>query len=247
VTTMDEATARLDSLLAAASDAKTREFWERYLKGTARFRGVPMAAIRASIHTVWLEAHLQTWATSDLLALADRWFREPLSEDKLAATLLIAERIGDRLTLTHVDALARPLAEGHIADWGVCDWYATKALHGFVAGGGSELQARAEAIAAWSTTPSLWQRRAAVVAFVKLAGKTPQPFADFTDLLLDACAANLVSDDRFAHTGPGWLLRELSRVEPDRVSQFVWEHPTLSREAVRMATARLRPGPYRRR
>ena len=129
----------------------------------------------------------------------------------------------------------------------MCDWYATKALHGFVAGGGPELQARAEAVAGWSTAPSLWQRRAAVVAFVRLAGRTPRPFAHFTDLLLDACAANLVSQDRFAHTGPGWLLRELSRVEPDRVAAFVRDHPELSKEATRMATARLRPGPYRRR
>jgi 3-methyladenine DNA glycosylase AlkD len=67
------------------------------------------------------------------------------------------------------------------------------------------------------------------------------------ELLLAACANNLVSSDRFAHTGPGWLLRELSRSHPDQVARFVDAHPELSGEAARMATARLRPGPYRRR
>jgi hypothetical protein len=43
------------------------------------------------------------------------------------------------------------------------------------------------------------------------------------------------------------LLRELSRSHPDQVAQFVDAHPELSAEAARMATARLRPGPYRRR
>ncbi|MGW0822343.1 DNA alkylation repair protein [Streptomyces sp. NPDC002845] len=38
-------------------------------------------------------------------------------------------------------------------------------------------------------------------------------------MLLDAAAANLVSGDGFAHTGPGWLLRELSRTAPDRVAE----------------------------
>jgi 3-methyladenine DNA glycosylase AlkD len=64
---------------------------------------------------------------------------------------------------------------------------------------------------------------------------------------LAACANNLVSADRFTHTGPGWLLRELSRSHPDQVAGFVEAHPELSVEAARMATARLHPRPCRRR
>ncbi len=80
----------------------------------------------------------------------------------------------------------------------------------------------------------LWQRRAAVVAFVRLAAEVP--FVGFVPLVLEACAANLIDDDRFAHTGPGWLLRELSRAEPAAVRDFVDAHPQLSTEAVSMAT-----------
>jgi 3-methyladenine DNA glycosylase AlkD len=232
--------------LAAASDPDVREWWERYLKGTARFRGVPMAGIRAAVAAVWREHELAAWPTAGLLRLARRWFTHADSEDKLAATLLLAEHLAGRLTLADADTLARPLAEGHVGDWGVCDWYATKALHAFLVADPGDLQARAEAVASWTRAPGLWQRRAGVVAFVKLAAKD-LPFPSFVDLVLDACAANLVSDDRFAHTGPGWVLRELSRTVPDRVARFVEEHPELSREAMRMATARLRPGPYRRR
>ena len=60
-------------------------------------------------------------------------------------------------------------------------------------------------------------------------------------LLLDACAANIRFADRFAHTGPGWALRELSVAEPERVREFVDAHPELSREGRRMALARLHP------
>lgn len=35
--------------------------------------------------------------------------------------------------------------------------------------GGGELEARARALAGWATAPTLWQRRAGLVAFVKLA------------------------------------------------------------------------------
>lgn len=241
----DAPTARLVALLDEAAEESTREYWERYMKGTARFRGVPMAGVRAAVNAVWRERNLATCDTAGLLALAHRWFGHEMSEDKLAAILLITEHLGPRLGLGDVDALARPFAAGHISDWGICDWYATKALHTFITADTAELRPRAEAIAAWSTASGLWQRRASVVAFVKLAAEAPHP--ELTDLLLDACAANLVSDDRFAHTGPGWLLRELSRHHPERVAEFVRQHPGLSHEATRMATARLRPGPYRRR
>jgi 3-methyladenine DNA glycosylase AlkD len=83
------------------------------------------------------------------------------------------------------------------------------------------------------------------VSFVKLAAAPP--FEGFVPLVLGACAANLVSDDRFAHTGPGWVLRELSAAAPDAVRAFVAAHPELSTEGRRMATATLRPGAYRRR
>ncbi|MDQ4131699.1 MAG: DNA alkylation repair protein [Actinomycetota bacterium] len=239
-------TATLDRLLSQAADEATRDHWERYMKGAAMFRGVPMPGIRAAVKRVWTDEGLAAWATEDLLTLAHQWFGARPSEDKLAAVLLLAEHVAPRLALVHVPALARPLAVGHVADWNVCDWYATKALHAFLAGA-DDLLDRAVAVAAWSGAAGLWQRRAGVVAFAKLAPRAADLFDGFVPLVLDACARNLVSDDRFAHTGPGWFLRELSRSVPDAVAAFVEAHPELSPEARRMATARLRPGPYRRR
>ena len=205
-----------------------------------------MAGVRDAVRTVWHQHQLAEWPTDDLLVLSHAWFARTASEDKLAAVLLLAEHVCPRLELAHVDALAEPLARGHVFEWSTCDWYAAKALHCFLVAG-DDLPARARAVAAWSGAPSLWQRRAAVVAFVKLVPRAGELFEGFVPLVLDACAANLVSDERFAHTGPGWVLRELSRAAPDAVSDFVDAHPELSSEARRMATARLRPGPYRRR
>jgi 3-methyladenine DNA glycosylase AlkD len=244
---LDAATATLEEALAGASDEATRRHWEAYLKGTARFRGVPMAGVRAAVRRAWKEHDLARASTDDLLALAHRWFAAPLSEDKIAAVLLLAEQAVDRLTVDHVADLAAPFAAGDIADWGVCDWYATKALSAFLARDPADVEQRARALAAWGKAASLWQRRAALVAFVKLAPTATQQFEGFTPLVLQLCEDNLVSDDRFAHTGPGWVLRELSRAEPEAVRRFVDAHPGLSREAQRMALARLRPGPYRRR
>ncbi len=215
----------------------------------ATFRGVPMARIRASVRRLWNEHRLGERPLDELLGLAHRWFARPDSEDKLAAVLLVAEHLAGRLDATHHGALAHPLEAGHAADWNVCDWYATNAVHAYLTGGrgGDDLEPRARAVAAWTTTERLWQRRAGVVAFARLAPAADRHFDGFIPLVLDACAANLVSGDRFAHTGPGWVLRELSLAAPDAVTRFVESHPELSAEARRMATARLRPGAYRRR
>lgn len=51
--------------------------------------------------------------------------------------------------------------------WNVTDWYATKVLHAYLTGG-DELEVRARALAGWTIATALWQRRAGLVAFVKL-------------------------------------------------------------------------------
>jgi 3-methyladenine DNA glycosylase AlkD len=239
------ATEHLVGALAAAADPATRAHWTRYLKDQAVFRGVPMAGVRRIVRTVWAEHALATWEVDDTVALAASWFAAEPTEDKLAGVLLLAEHLAPRLETRHVDALASPLERGHLADWNVVDWYATKAVHAFLTARPEALQERSLLVASWSDAATLWQRRAGVVAFVKLAAAPP--FEGFVPLVLGACAANLVSDDRFAHTGPGWVLRELSVAAPDAVLAFVSAHPELSTEGRRMATAKLRPGAYRRR
>jgi len=184
--------------------------------------------------------------------LALYWFAGEHSEDKIAGVLLLAEHLAPRLTLDDVPTLARPLADGHVGDWNVCDWYSTKSLHAFVTAQPAEVEARCRAVAAWCHSGGLWQRRAGVVALVKLAPRGDAVFPGFSSLIFDACTANIVvgsevEPHRFAHTGPGWVLRELSVAAPEEVAAYVAAHPELSVEARRMATARLGSGPYRRR
>jgi 3-methyladenine DNA glycosylase AlkD len=237
----------LVSSLEAASDPAVRDHWDAYLRGAARFRGVPMAGIRRVVRAT-LRQGLADLDNDAKLSVALDWLAQPWSEDKLAGILLIAEHLAPALDDGDVAALARPFEEGHIADWNVCDWMCVKAIHRYVTRAGSTTdRGRAEAVAAWRDAASLWQRRAAVVSFVNVAARGEANFAGFTQLLLDACAANLQVADRFAHTGPGWALRKLSVAEPERVRGFVDAHLELSPEGRRMALARLTSGPYRRR
>ena len=105
----------------------------------------------------------------------------------------------------------RPLDDGAIADWNVCDWYAVKVLAPLCRRDGARF---ARPLAAWSASGSLWHQRAPAAAFATLAGG-PTPFPEFTALCVEVCAALVVDRRRFAQTAVGWLLRELAKREPD--------------------------------
>jgi 3-methyladenine DNA glycosylase AlkD len=58
--------------------------------------------------------------------------------------------------------------------------------------------------------------------------------------MLDTCAVTLRSEERFAQTGVGWLLRELAAADRARVLAFTEAHlGEMSREAVRYVVERM--------
>lgn len=224
--------------LGARAVPSTREWWTRYLKGTASFRGVKMADTRRVALHINADFELADATTEDVLTVALHLIGQPTTEDKLCGILLLAEHHLERLETGHVDQLAAPLAAGDLADWNSCDWYCVKVLGPFIANGDPETRARG--VARWAVSENLWQRRAAAVAFVNLA---PQPplFPGFDALVLSIAEANVADPTRWSQTSVGWLLRELSRRNPDSVVAFVDAHTLrLSAEARRTALSKLR-------
>lgn len=230
--------------LAGEGDPRTRDWWERYLKGAVPFHGVPMAGIRSTVRSAQAEHRLPT---EDLRRAAYELMEGRYAEEKLAGILVLQELVlpaGGFDPLRDLPDVAGLFDRGHIADWNTCDWLCVRVL-GPVTRQGGEPTART--IAGWVDAPVLWRRRAAAVAFVDLAGTGDALFPGFVDLLLDTCDHLAADSERFAQTGVGWVLRELSDTEPDRVVAFVDERRSrLSREAVRMAAARL-PDEHRER
>ncbi|MAT61723.1 MAG: hypothetical protein CMH41_08810 [Micrococcales bacterium] len=237
--------AALRKELNSRSQSRVQAHWDAYLKGNAEFLGVPMAGVRATVNSLW-DSGLSDLPTTDQREIFTRWARQPYTEERLAAVLLLAEHVMPALSDDDLERLEEPLVSGVFADWHIVDWYSTKVMSAYVAGGDRTL--RSDTVLDWADAPALWQRRAAVVSFVPHA-KQPREFRqDLPERLLIACDGNInASPERFAHTGVGWVLREMSVAEPTLVADYVAERPQLTSEARRMATARLRPGPYRRR
>jgi len=236
--------ARLD----ARAEAKTRDWWTRYLKGAATFRGARMQAVREVAHA-WFDDHgLAEAAPDERLGAVLAAARGPHTEDRLACAILLGERFVPEGWLERERDLPRLAAlfdDGWLADWNVVDWFCVKALGPWVQsldGGGPDTpRARlGRAIAGWRTAPGLWRRRASAVAFVNLVKGGDEVFEGLVDEVLASCAVLARDPERFSQTGAGWVLRELSIAEPDRVRGFLDVHGEgMSTEALRSARRKL--------
>jgi 3-methyladenine DNA glycosylase AlkD len=236
----------LQDRLEARANESTKTWWESYLKGAIPFRGVKMADIRAALHEWVREEDLDSLPAHEQRALALALIRLTYCEDKLAGVLYLQEILlpADHTTCADLPHFAALFADGHLYDWNTCDWFCVRVLGPLAEKEGENC---ARAISSWRDADGLWQRRAAGVAFVNLASRGEKNFPGFTQMLLDTCAATSRSPERFAQTGTGWVLRELSHAEPEQVASFVEQHITqLSAEAVSYATAKLPPATRQR-
>jgi 3-methyladenine DNA glycosylase AlkD len=244
----EAAVARLQARLDQAATAKTKAWWEKYLKQAISFRGTKMADIRAALHA-WIEVEglQENLSLEEQVDLALSLFHESYAEDKLAGILYLQEVLlpaGAIDWRSDLPRFARLFDEGHIADWNTCDWFCVKVLGPLVERalglGAHEGEQCARAIAEWRHTEVLWRHRASGVAFVNLAKRGEDNFAGFTDMLLETCATLVRREERFAQTGAGWILRELSLADPERVAAFVDAHrDEFSKEALDRATSRV--------
>jgi 3-methyladenine DNA glycosylase AlkD len=234
---------RLQLRLNAHATAATREWWTKYLRGAASFRGVKMGDVRKTVHAWFEEERLgECLSVGQQKELALMLLEEDHTEDKLAGILFLQEILLPARALdwrSDLPRFVRLFDGGHIRDWNVCDWFCVKVLGPLVEQQG---EGCARAISGWREANSVWKRRASVVAFVNLASKGDRNFPGFTEMVFDNCSHLLGSQERFAQTGVGWILRELSRSDGSRVVGFIEANlERFSREAFKNAIKYLPP------
>jgi 3-methyladenine DNA glycosylase AlkD len=231
--------ADLKRRLARASTDRARVFWTRYLRGTAKFRGVPMPGVRTCVHTWWRDHGLDQHPATVGKRIAMVLIAQPMTEDKLAGILVLQELLGDQLRATDLPAFAELFASGQLADWNVVDWFCVKVLGRLL----EREPGRPEVIrqlVLWRHAETIWQRRAACVAFTGLAARGDDACDGLTTAILTVCATVVWSLERFDQTAVGWVLRELARAEPARVEVFFRKFARLmSKECARHAVAKL--------
>jgi 3-methyladenine DNA glycosylase AlkD len=232
---------QLQVRLEGKANPKTKSWWENYLRQAIPFWGVKMAEIRSNLHA-WIadEEIAGRFSLEEQKDLALRLLRQTYAEDKIAGILYLQEVLlpaGAIDCSTDLPRFAALFDESYIDDWNTCDWFCVKVLGPLAEQQGEPC---ARAIAAWADAGTLWQRRAAGVSFVNLAGAGEENFEGFTDMLLEVCGVTVQDPSRFAQTGTGWVLRELGQAQEERVLAFIREHRALfSAEALKKAVERM--------
>jgi len=198
------------------SDPKVKSWWENYVKNSAPFRGVKMSVIRKCLH-IWHTEYIDgVLDIEQQLDLALELIKERYTEDKLAGTIFIHEILIPKGVIKpkrDIKRLAGLFSNGHIYDWNICDWFCMKVLGELIERNGKEW---AKLISKWSSAENLWQARASVVAFVRVAENS-----DYYNMIEKSCSNLIKREERFSKTAVGWILREISKHDSKLVKQFI--------------------------
>lgn len=227
----DEA-ARVLAEMRAQADPVRAESEKRYLKSDFTHIGVPLPALRK----VAVSAVKTKPARDELVALAETLWdvtddRRPVHEARMAAIEVLAKRAA------LLEAGDLGLAERLIRDsasWVYVDQLAEKVVGVLVV----RYPDLGTVLDAWVGDPYMWIRRAAVLAL--LAGiRVGDPDLDRLDRFGDAL---IREREFFIRKALGWVLRELSKKDPEWV--VAWVAPrvgVMSGVTLREAVRRLPP------
>jgi len=100
----------------------------------------------------------------------------------------------------------------HVNNWGVCDSLSSKILSEMI----RKDKKFADMIYLWKDDENIWVKRACCVTFVKIARD-----GNCGDMIIDIALTCLKNKERFVQLGIGWMLRELSTVNSERVIEFI--------------------------
>lgn len=205
----------------------------------ARHRGAPIGRVRTCVRAWWADHDFDHCPATVGKRIALALIEQRMIEDKLAGISILEDLLGDQLRVTDLTAFAALFEDGHLADAIVVDWFTSKVLVTMLdrSAGRAEV---AKQIAGWRNADTVWQRRAACLAFLELAPTGDAALHGLVELALAICATVVWSHERFDQTAVGWLLRELSRGNPGRVDTFVRRHARfMSKECARHAVSKL--------
>lgn len=212
----NELTQTLRTNLQQHANPKTKTWWENYVKDSPPFLGVKMAIIRTELHR-WHTAYIEDrMSYPEQVTLALQLFDGEYEEEKLAGTLFLQELLLPAEAIVwqrDVDRFAALFAGGQIYDWNTCDWFCVKVLGPLIQENGL---ACARHIADWRQAENLWQARAALVAFVKVADNSA-----YYPIIEASCQVLIRRPERFAKTAVGWALREVSSYDESFVQQVI--------------------------
>ncbi len=224
---IEEAISSFRQQFKALGDPERAAQEKRYLKSPFQFYGVSVPRIRAVAKAFRREN--RRISKESLWELSQALWQGDFHEERALAMVLLEEY---RALLDYADmpSLQRMLRES--VNWDQVDEISVHLVGPLLEKDGRVL----EYLKRWSKDPNFWMRRAALLSQLLLFrdGKGDKAlFYSFADEMME-------EKEFFVRKAIGWVLREMSKADPEEVFRFVAENrDRMSGVTLREATRRL--------
>lgn len=200
------------SLITHSSSDRKEKIGEYLKTSSLDFIGVELPVI----HTI-VDEHIKGLQINELPSLMDALWKIKSFETRVAAidVLKVYAKKGD------VDK-ALTVADSWIDDtdtWGLTDPLCSPTI-GILLLRDKKVE---NVLKSWRTSKNFWRRRCSLLPYLYLSLKT-QYRPEFYEKILEAVAPHISDKEFFVGKAAGWVLRELSKREPDLVKEYLQKH-----------------------
>lgn len=200
--------------------------YARYFKETYNAWGVDITDVQALASII--QADYPELTIAQLIELGLLLFAQGKQEMGTLAIRLLENRLKDCDAATL--AGLRSWFDQGVSNWAHADYLCTKLSPWFLL----QQIVRYQDFQPWLDSESRWTRRAVPVTLIKIK-QTADP-----DGLLSFVEPLMQDPARVVHQGTGWFLRELWKVQPQKVEDFLYKHRnTAARLIIQYATEKL--------
>lgn len=190
---------------------------QRYMKSATPYYGVSVPGLREVCRAVFA-AHVLGDRAAWEAGVRELWYEAERREERYAALELLSAKHYRRFRTLE----ALPLYEELIIDgawWDLVDGVATHQVRELLRGWPDQMR---PLLLRWSVDQDIWLRRSSIICQVGLGR------ACDAELLFACIEPSLRAREFFLRKAIGWALRDYAKAEPERVRQYVAEHPELS-------------------
>lgn len=175
------------------------------------------------------QSNTATWEAEKVFSLGMELLSSEFHEEKRLGILFLKSR-GSEIGKTFLQRI-EDCIDAHVYDWATCDTLSGAVLRKMI-------EADVEIVSLleeWSFAENLWKRRACCVSFLSFAKK-----GEHAEAIERICDRSVRMNERFVQLGVGWLLRELSVFDREKVLAFLDSHAEwISREGLRYALEKM--------
>jgi 3-methyladenine DNA glycosylase AlkD len=202
----------------------------RYMKTSSlKFFGIRLPLIQKTV-----TRFAKGLATEELVPLMNGLWKQTIFESRVAA-IRVLERYAKRGDVfLALDASSQWIDD--VDTWGLMDPLGTLCV------GTLLLRDRdiEKTLTKWSMSENFWRRRASILPYLHLSKKSVYK-KEYTERILQAIRPHISDKEFFVGKAAAWVLRELSKREPEAVKAFIDQHrDVMTRLVIREASKKLK-------